>query len=327
MQRLCVIIAILLCYSATAIPSQWFSKNSAWNAPLPDEAPLNPKSAELVSALVTQVKKYGPWINYVQYSVPVYTVPNTQPRHKVNLINPSEVKCVNELREVFEDVPIPDGAEPAAGTDKHLVVWQPSTDTMWEFWAMDKNNSTGEWECRWGGKMFNVTSNPGYYLAPCTSWGGTATSLPLVGGLAMIDELKAGVIEHALPLAVQDTLKGVIIPPAERTDGFTDAPDALPEGTRFRLPANLNISSLNLHPFAQILALAMQKYGGLIRDTAGAIVLTYCEPPPKDQPDPYAGPNGFFRGSSPDKILSNFPWDKMQVVDQSWHPWNNTKSQ
>jgi len=171
--------------------------------------------------------------------------------------------------------------------------------------------------------MLNVTSNPGFYLRPCTSWGGTATSLPLVGGLMMIDELKTGAVEHALPLALVETLKGVIIPPAERTDGWSTSSDAIPEGTRFRLPADLNIPSLGLHPFAQIMAIALQKYGGLVRDTAGAIVGAYCEPPPKNQPDPYTEPNGFFKGSSPDKILSNFPWAKLQVVDESWQPWNH----
>jgi len=327
MGKVYLIVVLIVCYYAcggNGIPSQWFSKNSAWNALLPNNAPLNPKSAELVTALVNQVKKYGPWINWVQYSVPVYTVPSTQPFVRVNLTNPSESQCVEELRQAFERVPLPNGADPAAGTDKHLVVWQPETNTMWEFWAMEKNSS-GAWESRWGGKMDNVTSNPGFYTRPCTAWGGTATSLPLVGGLMMIDEIKAGSVEHALPLAVVETLKGVIIPPAERSDGWSTNPDAIPEGTRFRLPADLDIPSLNLNPFGQIMAIALQKYGGLVRDTAGAVVGAYCEPPPKGQPDPYEGPNGFFKGSSPDKILSlqNFPWDKMQVVDESWQPWNH----
>jgi len=310
-------------YCANSIPSQWFSANSAWNAPLPDNAPLSDKSTAYVNGLVNQVKKYGPWINWDQYSVPVYTVPTQQPPVRVELIDASEPGCVTELRRAFESVPLPPGVQPAAGTDKHLVVWQLTTDTMWEFWDMEAINSSTPtpWKVRWGGKMNNVTTNPGFYLAPCTLWGGTATSLPLVGGLVMISELKAGVLEHALPLAFPETKQGVVVPPAERGDGGSNSADAVPEGTRYRFPASLDIPSLHLHPFAELMAKALQKYGGLVRDTAGAVVFAYCEPPPSSGPDPYAGPDGFFKGSSPDKILANFPWDKLQVVDPSWQPW------
>jgi len=312
----------LFLHCVLSIPSPWFSDKSAWNAVLPDNAPISPDSATYVQSWIAQVKKYGPWINVEQYSVPVYTVPETQTEVTVNLIS-SGSGCVSDLRTAFQKVPVPDNAQPAAGTDKHLAVWQPTTNTMWEFWSMDMNNVTHEWECKWGGKMENVSSNPGFYLAPCTGWGATATSLALTGGLVLIDEIKSGVIEHALALAVDETTKDTFVSPAERGDGWSVSSIALPEGTRFRLPASLNITDLGLHPFAELLAYAFQKYGGLIRDTAGAMVASYCEPPPQNGPDPYAGPNGFFQGLYPSQILSNFPWEKFQVVDPSWKPWTD----
>jgi len=240
----------------------------------------------------------------------------------VNLLK-SGAGCVDELKADYAaGVPIPDGATPAAGTDKHMAIWQPSTNTMWEFWAMDMNNQTNEWEAQWGGYMVNNSENPGFYLAPCTYWGATATSLALTGGLLLIDEIKSGVIEHALALAVVETTKGEYVSPAERGDGWSTAATAIPEGTRYRLPSSLNITDLKLHPFAEMMAFALQKYGGLVRDTAGAIISSYCEPPPANGPNPYEGPNGFFQGLYPNQVLSNFPWDKMQVVDPSWKPWN-----
>jgi len=315
-----VIVGLLLC-CVSSIPSPWFSSNSAWNVVLPDNAPLSPTSATLAQSWITQVKNYGPWINVQQYSVPVYTVPETQKKVTVNLLN-SGSGCVSDLKNAFQQVPVPDGATPAQGTDKHLAVWQPSTNTMWEFWSMDTNNSTHEWECQWGGKMENVSSNPGFYLSPCTGWGATATSLALTGGLVLIDEIKSGVINHALALAVVETTKGVFVSPAERGDGWSVSATAIPEGTRFRLPASLNITDLGLPPFGELLAYAFQKYGGLVRDTAGAMIASYCEPPPSNGPDPYSGPNGFFHGLYPSQILAKFPWDKLQVVDPSWKPWN-----
>ena len=33
------------------------------------------------------------------------------------------------------EVPLPPEAQPSAGSDQHLVVWQPSSDRLWEFWS------------------------------------------------------------------------------------------------------------------------------------------------------------------------------------------------
>jgi hypothetical protein len=63
-----------------------------------------------------------------------------------------------------QGVPIPAAAKPAEGTDQHMVVWQPSTNTMWEFWhAQDVN---GAWHARWGGRMTDVSSSPGFSQQP-----------------------------------------------------------------------------------------------------------------------------------------------------------------
>jgi len=333
-----LILLLALCSVSYSIPSPWFSAKSAWNAPLPDNAPISPNSTALVNGLVYQVKKYGPWMNVYQYSVPVYTVPANQPTVKVNLVQPPApapsgnvepsysdmADCIQLLQEDYNAVPLPPGAKPANGTDMHLALWQPTSNTMWEFWAMDKNQQTNQWQARWGGKMQSVSTNPGFYEAPCTSWGATATSLALTGGLLLINELKTGVIEHALAFAVVETQKSTFVIPAERDDGWSTTQYAIPEGTRFRLPANIDVNSLGLPPFGVMLARAIQKYGGLVRDTAGAVIASYCEPATSG-PDPYDGPNGFFKGLSPVQILEKFPWDKLEVVDPSWQPWKNGK--
>ena len=33
-------------------------------------------------------------------------------------------------------VPVPPRARPSGGDDLHVVIWQPSSDTMWEFWDL-----------------------------------------------------------------------------------------------------------------------------------------------------------------------------------------------
>jgi hypothetical protein len=63
----------------------------------------------------------------------LYTVPENQPTVTVTLQKPDSPGCVNDLRADFQAVPIPPGAVAANGTDMHMAIWQPSTDTMWNF--------------------------------------------------------------------------------------------------------------------------------------------------------------------------------------------------
>src|SRR5947209_6800383 len=119
--------------------------------------------------------RYGPWINTTKYSVPVYTVTARQPRVPVILDRPQPYAV--SLKSAFgAGVPIPQGAQPAAGNDEHLVVWQPSNDTMWEFWHLHQG-SDGHWHCDWGGYMPGASKNPGYFTGSSSGWGATATSL------------------------------------------------------------------------------------------------------------------------------------------------------
>ena len=53
------------------------------------------------------------------------------------------------LQAAFERVPIPATATPAGGSDGTLVVWQPGTDRMWEFWKATRR--ADGWHAAWGG--------------------------------------------------------------------------------------------------------------------------------------------------------------------------------
>jgi hypothetical protein len=287
-----------------------FSCASVWNAPLSAHAPLSPHSAQYTSDLIGFIRADGGWINSYSYSVPVYTVPRDQAKVPVTL-DTSGAGSADELSRVFKQgVPIPHGAKAAAGSDQHMVVWQPSTDTMWEFWHAQQVN--GAWHARWGGKMTHVSSNPGYFSNP-PDWGATATSLPLLGGLIGIKELKSGHIDHALALAIPHAANGVVAFPAQRSDGNERTPGAIPEGTRFRIDPRLNIASLHLPPVDRILAEAIQRYGMIVRDQAGAVSLFAQDPTPLGH-TPYYGTHGLFDNISPANIMRALPWHYMQAV-------------
>jgi hypothetical protein len=291
------------------ISSRPFAADSVWNTALPADAPLAPMSATYVSELAQQVARYNPWINTTQYSTPVYTVGPTQPLVPVTL--DTHGGSADELAaDLRHGVPIPSGAQPAAGTDRHMVVWQPARNTMWEFWgARDEN---GVWHARWGGEITNVSSSPGYYTTHA-DWGATATSLPLLGGLIRISELRAHRIDHALALAVPQAAASAFAFPAQRSDGVGRSPTAIPEGTRFRLDPRLDVSAMKVPAITKIIALAAQRYGMIVRDQSGVVSL-YAEDPRPTGSNPYAGPSGFFEGLYPSAVLRYFPWSHLEVV-------------
>ena len=129
---------------------------------------------------------------------------------------------VPALQRAVDAVPIPPDAKPAAGSDRHMVVWQPATDRMWEFWRMR--------ECTVAGTRVppaRCTTSPPTRAASAPRawpgaqpwWGATATGLPLLGGLMRVDELQRGRIDHALAMAIPHARAGVWAWPATHGDG------------------------------------------------------------------------------------------------------------
>ena len=278
-----------------------FAAGSFWNAPLAAGAPVDARSAVWVAELRRQLSTTNPWINTTTYSTPVYTVPAGQPTVRVTL-DASDAA----LQQAWSQVPIPAGAKPASGSDAHMVVWQPATDTMWEFWLASLK--ADGWHARWGGRMTGVSKSPGYFTAPNPGWGATATSLPLLGGLMRTSELQAGRIDHALAFAIPHTkLWKSWSWPAQRSDGDTDSADAIPEGARFRLPADLDIDALKLPPVTAAIAKAVQRYGMVLRDKSGAVSF-YAEAPTGADPYP-----ALFK-TYPNLLFATFPWDRLQAL-------------
>jgi hypothetical protein len=154
-------------------PGRPFAATSFWNAALPAHTPVARRSGAYVREVVRQVSDYGPWINTTSYGVPVYVVPRDEPTRRVKLDTWGP-----DLQAAFDDVPLPADARPAKGTDAQLTVWQPSTNTMWEFWKLRRTGNG--WHARWGGEMNDVSGNPGYFThsAQTSDWGATATGLP-----------------------------------------------------------------------------------------------------------------------------------------------------
>jgi hypothetical protein len=330
-RRLAALVATLVAFavlapSALAAP-RLFAPDSVWNQPVPAGAALDPSSATRVNAIVGRLRAgiargISPSIADTSYSTPLYTVGPDQPTVAVRL---DVGKWGGVLqRALDEGVPLPADARPAAGKDAHLTVYQPSSDTLWEFWHLARR--ADGWHAGWGGVMRNVSTSPGYYTNTAVdglgssdgwNWGSTATSLPVIGGTVMTDELRAGEIDHALAAAVPWTCSALFAWPAQRTDGKTSGPGCLPEGAHLRLDPSLNLDRLDLPPVTRVLARAAQRYGLIIRDATASSFGFYFQDPTPTGADPYMGAGGLYQGDPRWKIMRAFPWDRLQLLQMT----------
>jgi hypothetical protein len=305
-------------FSAETPSGQLFSPSSFWNARLPDTTPLDASSTALVQALVAEVQRertanIGPWIGASAGSTPLYRVgPGVRPV-RVHLDRAKIVHGGRALQRAFASVPIPRDAKAAGGPDRHMTVWQPSSDKLWDLYGA-RRRSDG-WHALWGGAIRHVSKSPGYYTGAAwpgatRNWGATASSLPVIGGTMLVDELKAGHIDHALAINLPAPRAGVFGWPAQRTDG-TGPPTALPEGARLRLDPTVDVASLHLPKLTRMIARAAQRYGIVVRDQTHHAISLFAENPTQFPGRPYAR---YFLGRTPQQLLANFPWDRLQVL-------------
>ena len=308
MSSLCLPVAA----PAEASTTRPFSPSSFWNAPLPAYTPIDPRSQAYSAEIKQQIADYygNATINTKNYSAPVYTVDSSVPAVQVKFLNCQNKTWVDpKFLEMVSAVPIPDNAIPASGTDSEMVIWQPSTDQVWELWKATKK--TDGWYACWGGRIQNASTSNGVFQK---NYGVAATGLSLLGGMMRIEELQAGEINHALDFSIVRPKKSTYSWPANRTDGWGTNENDIPEGQRFRLDPDLNVDSLNISPTAKVMAKAIQKYGMILRDKSGSVNFYAENPSPmmaEGAPNPYTA---IFGGRPAYSILDHFPWDSLQAL-------------
>lgn len=286
-----------------------FSPDSFWNTPLADDAPIDPRSDVITASLRREVDDFGAWLNTSEFSTPIYMVGPDQPLVPVTVEHEDPA-----VREQATQVPIPPDAVPAAGTDRHLTVWQPSSDTLWELWMAERRD--GHWYASAAGRVDGVSGSDGILPAPL---GATATGLPAAGGTITLADLAAGEIRHVLAIAVVESRANWWSWPAQRTDGWVDSDTAVPEGARFRIDPDLDLDSLNLPGPTRMLAEAAQRYGIVVRDRSGAVSF-YGEAPTDD-----AGQEAWdeWLGDVPvGDLMGAFPWEHLQLLEMELSTWN-----
>lgn len=298
-------------------PEEPSGGNSVWTRPVPDDAPLDPRSDRLVASLTAVVERGSrtgrpAWIAINTCSTRIVTVPADQPPVRVTLRD-GGLEYKRTLQAAFEKVPLPPEAQPSNCPDRTIVVVQPSRDRMWELWHARRDASG--WQADWGGATQRASKNPGSYgpqdwPGGQYNWGASGSSMTMIGGVMRLEEVRRGSIDHALTLALPNVAGGVWAWPAQRTDGTLAGPDAIPYGAHFRLDPSVDVDSLTAPAATKLIARAAQRYGLIVRERTNFAVELAAEAPPLDGANPWPG----LLGTTPDEILEAFPWQRLELL-------------
>lgn len=262
-----------------------FSVDSPWNQRIPVGASGDKDSAALIADFASRGALQ---LNIKDWSIPVYFIDaDKTPRHDVGDLRPG---IYGRGFEFPRSIPIPDGAvaSPPVGenSDNHLSIVDKAKHLEWGMWAA-RQDKTGRWFTGLGA----VTDLSGTGVAPpwfaarrgLDSHRARASGFPLIAGLILVDEIKAGRIDHALVFAYDHCRTGLFIPPASTAQADQlDAVDSrgIPMGGRIQLDPAWDVMHSGLSAAGKIIARALQEYGAYCGDYAGANVL-YAENSPE----------------------------------------------
>src|SRR5579872_4442283 len=204
-----------------------FPSNNVWNMDI-SKLPVASNSSAMIRAIGFTRGLHPDFGSYLGYGIPYNVVDGSQvPKVHVSFMYADESDA--------GPYPIPSRPQIEGGSDRHLLVVDKRTCTLYELWAAQEN-ADGTWSAG-SGAIWNLSSN---VLRPNGWTSADAAGLPILPGLVRYDEVAAGLIAHALRFTAPHT-RNMHIYPARHDAGANNA--ALPPmGLRIRLKASVNIS-------------------------------------------------------------------------------------
>ena len=205
-------------------------------------------------------------------------------------------------------MPIPPDASGNQSSDSPLIIYQPSSETAWEFWEASRNPS-GTYSACWGGKLDMATTD-GVFPTP---FGLSASGISYLATTITENDVASGWIGHAIAVILPRCNGSVY--PADRTDCGSD-PGQPGEGQWFRFAPGTPMPS-GLTPFGQMVFKAIQTYGMVVIDQGGAVMLE-AEQPGDWAAQGHSGTDPItasWAGEQEYQVVANLPWASLQVVD------------
>ena len=137
---------------------------------------------------------------YGDYGIPLTVVPSTQRKVPIRFTDYGDESDPGPY-------PVPLGARVEGGSDRHVLVVQRGRCRLYELFGA-RRNDLGGWDAA-SGAVYDLRSNR---LRPKGWTSADAAGLPIAPGLARADEVRSGVIRHALRVTVPRTQKAFRAP-------------------------------------------------------------------------------------------------------------------
>jgi hypothetical protein len=210
-----------------------------------------------------------------QYTYPVYPIAPGTPVQTVALrgwysnVLDNGLR-LNNQRAGTVQLPIPPGAQAAAGSDAQMILLNPATgdeyglselvrrtDGTWEAW------NAYHYSTRWSAVPPYDSENRPFFAR--------GAGVPYLAGLVRPCEIARGRIDHALAFAYNFPT-GQFVYPATKSDGDSAGPPDMPEGSRLQLDPSISqaeIQSWGCTGACLTIAKALQTYGMYIIDNSG----------------------------------------------------------
>jgi hypothetical protein len=143
------------------------------------------------------------------------------------------------------------------GGDRHALVVDPVNRMLYEFYQLKKTDAG--WQAAQA-SVFDLKSNK---LRPEEWTSSDAAGLPVFPAVARYDELKRGLVEHALRVTVVRTRRAYVYPARHFASRLTDV--SLPRmGERLRLRQDFDVSAFS--PEVQAILKGLKRYGMFVAD-------------------------------------------------------------
>jgi hypothetical protein len=196
---------------------------------------------------------------FADFSMPYVTVPGSQPRVPVKFFYSRESD-----RGAY---PIPPDAPVEPGTpDRHVIVLDGDNCRLYELYKARKIAGGKRWKAG-AGAIWNLRAN---HFRPRGWTSADAAGLPILPGLPRYDEVKRGLIDHAIRFTAEPT-RSTYVYPARHSDGDSHSRSAPPMGSRYRLRANFDTS--RFPPQSRVILEALKRYGMILADNGPAYSL------------------------------------------------------
>lgn len=230
-----------------------FPADNPWNTAI-DSEPVDPNSAALIASIGADTNlhpDFGADWNGGPFGIPYVVVKGSQKKVKVTFTYADESDKGKYA--------IPKSAPVEKGSDRHVIVLDRDHWKLYELFNAKPVLGTTRWKAG-SGAVFNLKSNA---LRPAGWTSADAAGLPIFPGLVRYDEVKTGIITHALRFTVASTRRAYVSPARHYASDDTDA-DLPPMGMRVRLKAAFDISGYPKE--ARVILQAMKTYGMIVAD-------------------------------------------------------------